>query len=472
MAWAWAAADAPCGAPGTQVVRQRLGGAAPRAATAAVSGDGRLVAFVSQAPLVPADDNTVDDIYALDRATGRLTLESRGMAGESSNGTSEHPRLSGDGRILVFESIAPALVGTRDHKGPQVFRRDRAAGTTELVSRSTSGGPAGNWTGHPDVSDDGRFVVFASRATDLVPGGDANGAGADVYLHDAADGRIRRISVTASGVHLAEGESTAPVISGDGRVVAFTSSAPLDGLRPARGPVRRGVFVLDLATGAVRRVSVARNGRMPDGDSYQPAIDATGRRVAFVSTATDLDDDARAPARENVYLYDSGSPRLRLVSRAATGGPADGASRHPAISGDGRYVVFGSDASNLHCGDRCGPAADLNLVSDVFRADTGSGRIERISGSGVATHGPWWNRSTGPAVDARGRIVAFSSREPIHAADLEHDDDLYVEVVGAEDGRPCAPAAAAPGRQPAAPARARGPLAIDRSMRMLVRATE
>jgi Tol biopolymer transport system component len=473
VALAWGALlEAPCSGRGAEVARQRLAGPRTGLATAAVSADGRFVAFVSHASLLPADDNVVDDIYVLDRRTGRVSLETLGADGRASNGTSEHPRLSADGRILVFSSIAPLLVGTRDHRGPQVFRRDRLTGTTTMVSLSTAGGPANGWTGHPGVSDDGRFVVFESRATDLVPGVDANGNAVDVYLYDARDGSVRRLSVSAAGVQPADGDSTTPVISGDGRVVAFTSSAPLDGLRTAAGPPARGVFLRELATGVLRRLSVTRDRRLPAGASFQPAISGDGRRVAFVSTAADLDDDARATAQENVYLYDSTAPRLRLVSRGASGGPADGGSRFPAISGDGRYVVFSSDASNLHCPGRCGPAADVNLVSDVYRADTVTGRIERISG-GAAAQAPWWNTSTGPAIDATGRVVAFSSREPIHAADLEHDDDLYVEVVPAAGEPPCAPAAAAPRDGPAGPVVVRGPLAASASsIRMLASGTE
>jgi Tol biopolymer transport system component len=475
VAWAaWAAGPLACEGVGSQVARQQLPGPPGAPASVDVSADGRHVAFVSQAQLLPADDNLVDDVYVLERATGRLTLESAGADGHAANGTSAHPRLSADGRVVVFSSIAPALAGTRDHTGAQVFRRDRATGTTALVSRGVGGGPANHWTGHPDVSDDGRYVVFESRATDLVPGADANGTGVDIYLHDAADGSVRRVSVGTGGVQPAEGDSMAPAISGDGRAVAFTSSAPLDGRRPSAGPARRHVFLRELETGTVVRVSATRGGGIANGASYQPAISADGRRVAFVSTATDLNDDARAAAREHVYLYDRQATRLRLLTRSAAGGTADGGSRLPALSGNGRYVVFSSDASNLHCVRRCGAAADLNLVADVYRADTATDRIERVSGGGGSPH-PWWNASTGPAADRSGRVVVFSSREPIHAADLAHDDDLYVEEVPAPDGPPCSPPAA--GRreraQPAAPVSVRGPVAaIASSMRMLVSGTE
>src|SRR4029453_12152139 len=134
----------------------------------------------------------------------------------------------------------------------------------------------------------------------------------------------------------------------------------------------------------------------------------------------------------HVYLYDAHAPRLRLLSRSASGGVADGNSRHPAISGDGRYVIFSSDASNLGSAERCGRPADVNLVPDVYRADTATGLVDRISG-GASARGTWWAGSSGPATDRTGRIVAYSSRQPVDEADLDHDDDLYVEALPASD---------------------------------------
>ena len=141
-------------------------------------------------------------------------------------------------------------------------------------------------------------MVFESHATDLVAGPDANGGGSDIYLFDAADGGLRRVSVTATGEQPAIGESATPAISGTGRVVAFSSTAPLDA--PPGQPERRAaagtIFVRDLADGVTRRISASRDRDGPNGDSYYPAISGDGRRVAFVSTATNLDDDARARA--------------------------------------------------------------------------------------------------------------------------------------------------------------------------------
>jgi len=444
-----------CGEVQHHVVRQRLTGSVG-VPTVDVSTDGRVVAFVSLARLAPADDNTAEDIYAFERATGTITLESASGAGRAADGSSQHPRLTGDGRVVVFATVASNLAGEpADPAVPataQVLRRDRVSGITTLVSHTPAGGPGNGWSGVPDISDDGRFVVFESRATDLVAGPDANGGGSDIYVFDAESGVVRRIGVTAAGDQLAVGQSGTPVISGDGRVVAFSSTAPLDAPPSQPGPGKprrkafvRNVFVRDLTTGVTRRISVSRDRDGPNGDSYYPAISGEGQRVAFVSAATNLDDDAGAARQENVYLHDDRRPRLTLLSRGASGGAADGPSWHPALSGDGRYVLFSSDASNLHCSDRCGAPVDLNLVADVYRVDTATGITQRLSG-GSAAREPWWNASSGVASDGRGRVVAFSSREPIDDADLGHDDDLFVAALAADPGgapgaAPCAPAA-------------------------------
>jgi Tol biopolymer transport system component len=449
------AAEMPCEAEGGQMVRQGLDAMAGDVASTDVSADGRFVAFVSLARLTTADVNTLDDVYVLDRAANTVRLESATASGAAADGSCQEPRLSGDGRVVVFSTVAANLIGaTVEAVGAQVVRRDRTTGTTTLVSHTPTRGPGNGWSGHADVSDDGRFVVFESRATDLVPGADANAGGSDVYLFDAADGSIVRISLTASGDQSPAGQSSTPVISGSGRFVAFSSTAQLDAAAHAGNDVRlRNVYLRDLSRRDTRRISATHSGALPDGASYYPTISTDGRRVAFVSIATNLEGNPRGRRREHVYLYDADDGRLRLLSRGAAGGAADGDSRHPALSGDGRYVVFGSDASNLWCPFPCRPGrpqthADLNLVSDVYRIDTVTGAVDRVS-RGDSADESWWRSSAGAAIDGSGRIVAFSSRQPMDDADLEDDDDLFVEVlpapsIGLADAsaaRPCRPGA-------------------------------
>ncbi len=416
---------------GPRVARQQLTRSLAGAATLDVSGDARFVAFVSSARLSSRDTNTVDDIYVLDRGSGRITLESLAADGAAANGSSAHPRLSHDGGVLVFTTVAPNLIG----RGAgairlQVMRRDRGTGVTELVSRTAANAPGGGWSSEADVSDDGRFVVFQSAATDRVAGPDVNGSGVDIYRVDATSGAIARVSLTSSGEQPRTGASSTPRISGDGRYVVFASTAELDapgGPRPPDAAAgERQIFLHDVRRQATRRISRTQDGRRPNGACYYPAISADGRVIAFVSTATDLADARRRPSQPAVFLYDVASTRIAFASRPRGGGDADGESSHPAVSADGRYVVFSSKASNLVCTRRCGSrGVDLNLLSDIFRFDTVSLSVQQVSGH--AGRELWFAKSDGPAVDATGRVVAFSSRHPIDETDLHHDDDLFIE---------------------------------------------
>ncbi len=400
------------------------------AATADVSADGRFVAFESAAELVPADQNRSVDIYVLDRSTGRVTLESVVTNPTVGHGT-KHPRLSGDGRYLVFTSSArnPAGQPMAD-VDPQVLLRDRRAGRTTLVSRSLAGTPANAPSGHADISDDGGTIVFQSAATDLVDGEDRNGPGSDVYAFDVRSHSIERVSVDANGAQQTSGSSFAPIVSGDGRCVVFVSSAPLDGVFNRRRSDRkaesvRHVYLRNLNSGFIRRISHAPAADDVDGQSFHPAVSGDGRLVAFTSQATNLVPHDRNGVAD-VYLHDVHTGRTTLVSRSARGGSATGASRHPALSADGRFVAFVSDAGDLACAGRCpNRLLDLNLVADVYVFDTLTHALARVSGARARS--PWWEVSAGPSLDAAGRVIAFSSRHPIDASDVKHDFDLFIE---------------------------------------------
>ena len=196
---------------GPSVARQQLTGATTGAATLDVSGDSRFVAFESSAQLNPLDTNHVNDIYVLDRQSGLITLESISIDGTAASGSSERPRLSHDGRVLVFLSVAGNLVEQAGATGrPQVMRRDRETGVTELVSRTLANEASNGWSHDADVSDDGRIVVFQSTATDLIAGPDLNGSETDIYRADAASGTITRVSLTHVGEQLERRQELGP----------------------------------------------------------------------------------------------------------------------------------------------------------------------------------------------------------------------------------------------------------------------
>ena len=336
------------------VLRQRIV-EHPGPATVDVSADGRFVAFESAAALVPADRNRSVDIYVLDRSTGHVTLESVVSNATVGDGTT-HPRLSGDGRFLVFTARNLADQPMAD-VGPQVLLRDRRTGTTTLVSRTLAGTPADAVSGHADISDDGGTIVFQSTATDLVDVEDRNGRESDVFAFDVRSHGIERVSVDTNGAQQTAGSSFAPVVSGDGRYVVFVSSAPLDGAFNRRRPGReaesvRHVYLRALNSGFIRRISRAPAADDADGPSFHPAVSGDGRLVAFASQATNLVPRDRNGVAD-VYLHDVHTGQTTLVSRRAAGGSATGPSRLPAFSANGRFVAFVSDAGDLACSGRC-----------------------------------------------------------------------------------------------------------------------
>ena len=403
----------------------------PGPATVDVSADGRFVAFESAVSLLPADRNKSVDIYVLDRSTGRVTLET--VTPEHAVGHwTAHPRLSGDGRYLVFRGVPHDVPFGPAVGFPQVMLRDRRAGTTTLVSRTSVGGPANGKSGHADISDDGRTIVFESGATDLGGLPDRNGRLSDVYAFDVDSQTITRVSLDASGAQPEVGQSFAPSLSGDGRYVTFVSSVRMHDEfnqrllpRAAQGPYH--VYLRNLGNGFIRRVSAARGSKDANGASFDPAVSRDGGRVAFVSEATNLVQRDRNGAAD-VFLYDVRSGQTTLVSRSARGGSATGPSGRPALSADGRFVAFVSDASDLLCATRCPDGLlDLNLVADVYLFDTVKEVLARVSGA--RPRSPWWEVSTGPSLDAAGRVIAFSSCHPIDASDVQHDFDLFVEEI-------------------------------------------
>jgi Tol biopolymer transport system component len=386
---------------------------APR--TVDVSAEGRFIVFQSLARLVPADTNDRADVYLLDRSNGAVTLESTAADGAEAS----HPKTSGDGRYLVFE----ALDG--EHHTGEIVLRDRVSGTSRPLTADFRRREPTGWSRTPVISADGRVVAFSSTLTSLVEGTDANGKSEDIYTFDVSSGRFTRVSVSSTGLQMAGGNSILPALSGDGRWLAFASTAPLaDGM--SREKPYRQIYLRDLRDGRTIRVTRAVGGGAPNGDSSLPSISGDGRYVVFVSEASNLLDDDENHASD-VLLYDRETESLRWVSRGADGGSANGESITPVISADGRFVAFQSDASNLVCAKRCPEHdEDVNLVWDVFLFDRIAGRTARLSEDDL---GGWMEASAGPAVDGTGTVVAFSSRHPVDVADRQEDFDLFVRTM-------------------------------------------
>jgi Tol biopolymer transport system component len=416
-------AQAPSSSPPASAARPlvRLALEEVLEAPASLSADGRYVAFETRAGLVPSDVNKGSDIYVLDRATGQLTLESAAFDGGSANGTSCHPRLSADARWLVFETGASNLIRESAGQIVDIVLRDRATGAMRAITRARLPRDASTNSGGATISADGRVVAFWSHDTELVNGVDANGSSNDVYVLTVDTGVIVRASVASNGMQPPSGGSFAPSLNADGTIVAFTSTADLARGGPATD--RAQVWVRDLTKGTTRLVSATEKGAAGNHISHSASISGDGRMVAFVSMASNLgpSDDNRL---SDVYVRDLQTGALTLVSRTRRDKAGNGNSSRPAMSGDGQFLAFVSEASDLQCQRRCAPGElDENLLTDVYLADLRAGTTRRVSGTAEQT---WWAASQAPAIDAHGATIAFPSKEPIDPRDVEADFDLFV----------------------------------------------
>ncbi|MEN6642913.1 MAG: hypothetical protein ABFE08_10735 [Armatimonadia bacterium] len=325
---------------------------------------------------------------------GITTRVSVATGGAQGNSWSDELSVSADGRYVAFASYATDLVAGDTNGDYDIFVRDRTTGTTTMVSVATGGDQANGFSYFPSISADGRYVAFESRASNLVAG-DTNGSG-DVFVHDRTTGTTTRVSV-ATGGGQGNDESCPSSISGDGRYVAFLSSA--SNLVGGDTNGKSDAFVHDRTTRTTTRVSVATDGGQGNDSSSTSSISGDGRYVAFLSSASDL-VGGDTNGESDVFVHDRTTGTTTRVSVATGGDQANDSSWFPSISADGRYVAFESSASNLIGGD-------TNGESDVFVHDRTTSTTTRAS---VATGGTQGNDSSyRPSISADGRYVAFES---------------------------------------------------------------
>ena len=256
-----------------------------REAVLSTSGYPWAVAFTSSATnLVAGDANGVDDIFVR-RSYGPATLRvSVDSFGNEANGPSSTPSMQGYGILsgrVAFASLATNLVGGDTNGVQDIFLHDFQTGATTRISVSSSGVEANGPSFAPVISADGRYVAFESLASNLVAG-DTNGV-RDLFLRDTLAGTTTRVSVDALGGE-ANGPSTAPCLSGD--FLAFSSMASNLVSGDTNGVA--DVFVRELSTGKVTLRSATSAGALSNGDSLAPSIGLDGRRVCFESLASNL----------------------------------------------------------------------------------------------------------------------------------------------------------------------------------------
>jgi Tol biopolymer transport system component len=403
-----------------------------------ISGDGRIVAFASLAGNL-SSGGVDSQIYVHDWQTNQTTLISRNGTAAlpiGGNGGSTAPSISGDGRFVAFVSNATDLLpaGSPTVTGQQIYVYDRQLGQASLVSKTTSGVPAtgGSTIASPSISGNGRFIAFVSDAANL------GAPGQQIYLHDTEvsgffpDGQTILISKdnTVPTPLAGNGQSSTPSISNDGCFVAFASSATNLGA-PAnqvhiRGPL---TFAGCAGTEQISLVSKDNSGNPASVGSIsrRPSVSGNGRFIAFVSDATNL-----GATGTQVYLRDTqGGGQTILISKdntIPTPLAGNSSSDTPAISINGCFVVFASASTNL--GD---PAANqIHIRGPLAIASCASG-TEQTS---LVSKNDLGNASNGvlgstidPSVSANGQFVTFSSSSTNLISPSPGNRQIYVRVL-------------------------------------------
>jgi Tol biopolymer transport system component len=365
----------------------------------AISDDGRYVAFrCADDSFLPGDTNNAFDVCRKDLVTNAVILISVTPLGVTGDDYSGNPKLSADGRYVAFESWASNLLTTPDSNGTSdIFLRDVSVGITVRVSVSTSGAEADGESDSPSISADGRFVAFESAAGNLVAG-DTNQS-FDVFVRDTQLHQTELVSISTSGAQTGI-YSFGPSVSADGRFVAFSSVGDLLDGGDTNGGV--DVYVRDRQNGVTQRVSVGAGGIQGDNESEFASISGDGRWVSFWTNATNLvpGDGNNTP---DMMVFDRSNGVLRRISSTSSGTAGNSESWRGAISRNGRLVVYQSLASDL-------VPNDTNASSDIFAFDLVTGVTTRVSVSSSGAQGADYSEES--AVDADGRFIAFNSRAP------------------------------------------------------------
>ena len=372
-----------------------------------IDGTGQYIVFESSATNLVTNfvTNGLNHIYRKNMITGEILLVSSDENGLEANNSSSSPRVSDDGRFVVFESTATNLSSILTGGTQQIFIKDMDDGTIELASRDISLNAANGNCTDPDVSDDGRYVVFSSTAADLtaIPGGGFS----QVYYKDMTDESVDLLSLRTTLTTGATGNSDNIDMSADGQYIVFESNAT-DLIAPAP-TVAINIYFIDMSTPTnIEHISVNTVGTDAFGNSFNPSVSNDGRYVAFDSIATNLATPDNN-GNDDVFLRDrnpSGSPTTILVSaNPSTGDSANGKSTDASISGDGGFVAFQSDAIDIVTGDSPG-------LSDIFVRDMAEITITidqvNIIDTGMPT--PSFG-SANASISSDGRYVSFDTRD-------------------------------------------------------------
>jgi Tol biopolymer transport system component len=366
----------------------------------AVTPNGRFAAFWSAATDLVDPPTNFNHVFVRDMRGGATSLLSASPSGEEGLGNSRYPSISNNGRYVVYESDASNLVEGDVNGRMDVFLADRKTGDTLQVSAGPKGGGANSSSRlyGASLSGNGRYAVFYSPSTDLVEGG-SNG-GDQIYLYDRVLRGLALISRNPAG-DPCNGSCNDPSISANGRFVAYVSDATDLTASPADG-AHWNIFLYDARAGTTEQVTVGTGGTAPDGTSLDPVVSSSGRLVGYSSDASNL-VDGDTNGLYDAFLADRSRGTTTRISLGPSGAEGDSGSFSPVISSSGRVVLFPSYASNLVVGD-------ANGEGDVFRWDARTGTVARITvaADGTESDGESWVSAS--CLASNGRWVAVMSR--------------------------------------------------------------
>jgi len=293
--------------------------------------------------------------------------------------------------------------------------------TTELVSVATDGTQANDWSSEPDVSDDGRFVAFQSRADNLAPG-DNNGWRYDIYYRDRVTGETTLVSESRPG-GITDRGSRSPSISDDGRYVAFFTRKDLD---DADNNNAQDLYIWDADTGVAKWAEVTMDGSGAGGGdprSVEPQLSGNGRYLVFDSKSAQISAEDGNGTRKDIFIYDMQSEETTLVTKPRAGASDwDRGSRSPSISDDGRYVVFFSGQDLV--------AEDDNHEQDLYLKDMQTGEFKLLDiwmDGGLPDDDVWDIRISG-----NGEYVVFETDEPLVAGATGRDTVYLFDIADDE----------------------------------------
>ena len=312
-----------------------------------ISGDGKIITYYSYAKnLVSGDTNNSTDVFARDLNTNKTILVSSSATGVYGNGESASPIVSRNGKFVAFDSKATNITTLSTNNKRQVYVKNLSTGEIDIVSINNAG-LAGNQDSFlPSISNDGRYVAFASYASNL-PSANANKY--DIYIHDRQTNTTELVSV---GANNHSGQAT---ISGDGRYVAFLTLATT--IVSGDTNSTADIIIYDRNNSTFQRVQ--KSGSIPNGPSFAPKFSEDGRFLAFYSAASNLiTNDTNA--KVDLFVFDNALNSIERLNLNASGGQTSvNIGNVISISGNGQVAAFSTPESLVG-------AADENNQNDVY----------------------------------------------------------------------------------------------------------